>query len=218
MAIGPEFNVINGTPGDDDITGTDGKDYIDGQAGNDILNGGDRNDIVHGREGDDQVYGGAGRDRVWGGSGNDWTEAGDGADLLAGGRGSDVMAGGNGADRFMFDSSDVKGGDIDNVVDFDRSEGDKIDFRIFTLDNANIRDAFANVGTDVGVREPGERPFRLETFRVDYLEGPASASAAGLTANNDPTMMDTRLTFTLGNGQQHVIWVWNTELRPGDIV
>jgi len=64
-------NVINGTPGNDNLTGTNGSDNINGLRGNDILTGGDGNDNLSGGKGFDTLNGGLGNDNLVGGLGND---------------------------------------------------------------------------------------------------------------------------------------------------
>jgi Ca2+-binding RTX toxin-like protein len=73
-------NVINGTPGNDNLTGTSGNDIINGSEGDDVLtglrasdvlNGGDGNDILSGGKGSDTLNGGLGNDNLVGGAGND---------------------------------------------------------------------------------------------------------------------------------------------------
>jgi Ca2+-binding RTX toxin-like protein len=73
-------NLINGTPGNDNLTGTSSNDIINGSEGDDvltglrasdILNGGDGNDILSGGKGFDTLNGGLGNDNLVGGAGND---------------------------------------------------------------------------------------------------------------------------------------------------
>ncbi|MEG4852150.1 calcium-binding protein [Microcoleus sp. B5-D4] len=64
-------NVINGTPGNDNLTGTNGSDNINGLRGNDILNGGDGSDNLSGGKGFDTLNGGLANDNLVGGAGND---------------------------------------------------------------------------------------------------------------------------------------------------
>jgi Ca2+-binding RTX toxin-like protein len=73
-------NVINGTPGNDNLAGTSGNDIINGSEGDDVLtglrasdvlNGGDGNDILSGGKGSDTLNGGLGNDNLVGGAGND---------------------------------------------------------------------------------------------------------------------------------------------------
>lgn len=76
--------------------------------------GSDTNDYLTGSEGDDVLVGYAGTDRIWGGNGND---------ILIGDQGSDKLFGGSGADTFVLKAWDVGQG-VDDIKDFDASEGD----------------------------------------------------------------------------------------------
>jgi Ca2+-binding RTX toxin-like protein len=73
-------NVINSTPGNDNLTGTSGNEIVNGSEGddvltglrpNDVLNGGDGNDILSGGKGSDTLNGGLGNYNLVGGAGND---------------------------------------------------------------------------------------------------------------------------------------------------
>jgi len=73
-------NLLNGTPGNDNLTGTSSNDIINGSEGDDVLtglrasdvlNGGDGNDILSGSKGSDTLNGGLGNDNLVGGAGND---------------------------------------------------------------------------------------------------------------------------------------------------
>src|SRR5919202_965372 len=77
-------NVINGTPGNDNLTGTGGKDIINGSEGDDLLTGLRASDVLNG------------------GDGNDILDAGKGSDTLNGGLGNDILVGGAGNDVFVF--------------------------------------------------------------------------------------------------------------------
>jgi Ca2+-binding RTX toxin-like protein len=79
-------------------TGSGGSDVIVGLAGNDLLNGGGGNDLL------------------LGGSGND---------TLSGGSGNDVLSGSSGADAFKF--AEAGPANADNIIDFNSSEGDRIE-------------------------------------------------------------------------------------------
>jgi Ca2+-binding RTX toxin-like protein len=89
--------VINGTPGNDNLRGTPQADQIDAQTGN---------DRVAARAGDDTVQAGPGFDLVLAGRGNDNVSGGDGNDRLAGGRGNDTVGGDAGDDRVFGGSGD----------------------------------------------------------------------------------------------------------------
>ncbi|MFK0205991.1 Ig-like domain-containing protein [Agrobacterium sp. NPDC090283] len=127
-----EYNIVEGSDGDDVLIATDGKDMVDGGdgddrlsagGGHDMVDAGDGNDRVIAGEGSDDVYGGAGNDVLmggagndvlYGGSGNDELGGGSGHDVLAGGSGNDVLTGGSGVDTFVF----AAGAGRDVVTDF----------------------------------------------------------------------------------------------------
>jgi Ca2+-binding RTX toxin-like protein len=132
---------INGTGNglDNDIVGNPGANTLKGSGGNDLLKG---------MGGADKLYGDAGADRLEGGDGND---------LLSGGTGADVLVGGAGADRFDFDAiSHSTGSARDQIVDFARAQGDKIDLS----------------GIDANTRVDGNQAFA-------FIGGSAFAGKAG---------------------------------------
>jgi len=94
-----DYNVIEGTQGDDVILGTDGDDLIFGLAGNDIISGGTGNDCIFGGYGDDIISGDDGNDTIKGNSGNDILKGQAGNDLIYANSGSDVIDGGEDTDR-----------------------------------------------------------------------------------------------------------------------
>jgi Tol biopolymer transport system component len=86
-------NVINGTPGNDNLTGTSGKDIINGSEGDDVLIGLRASDVLNGGDGNDILSGGKGFDTLNGGLGNDILEGGAGKDVF-------VLGAGLGVDTF----------------------------------------------------------------------------------------------------------------------
>ena len=122
MTGGTNFDDMNGNQGSDTLSGGEGADWVVGGQDNDFLFGDDGNDLVYGNRGDDAAFGGNGNDTVRGGQGDDIVFGGVGDDWLFGDRGNDQIAGGWGADTF------VSFGDagLDMVVDFDRSQGDRV--------------------------------------------------------------------------------------------
>ena len=94
-----DYNIIEGTQGDDVIQGTDGDDLIFGLAGNDVISGGNGNDCIFGGYGDDIISGGDGDDTIKGNFGNDILKGQSGNDLIYSNSGSDVIDGGAGIDR-----------------------------------------------------------------------------------------------------------------------
>jgi Ca2+-binding RTX toxin-like protein len=138
-----EFELFQGTAGDDRMSGTSHRDHVEGHAGNDVIDagadkdqvlggagndliyGGDGDDILGGDAGDDIIFAGAGNDIVSGGAGNDhlYGEAGD--DILVGDAGDDFLDGGIGADRLDGGTgNDTLISRNDNATDFfDGGEG-----------------------------------------------------------------------------------------------
>jgi len=94
-----DYNIIEGTQGDDVIQGTDGDDLIFGLAGNDIISGGKGNDCIFGGYGDDIISGNDGDDTIKGNSGHDILQGQSGNDLIYSNSGSDVIDGGADTDR-----------------------------------------------------------------------------------------------------------------------
>lgn len=118
----------------DELTGDDGRDRLKGGDLDDTLTGQAGDDKLEGKDGFDQLFGGAGRDELKGGDGNDKLFGGNGKDrlkgekgddTLSGGFGDDEMEGGDGADIFYFETLGF--GD-DKIMDFNASEGDRLDF------------------------------------------------------------------------------------------
>ncbi len=107
-------DTLHGGAGDDVLYGGAGDDRLYGDSGNDVLNGGSGNDTLYGGYGDDRLYGGTGDDRLFGGAGNDHLDGGKGNDVLNGGTGDDRLSGGQGNDTFVFDPN--FGNDI--ILDF----------------------------------------------------------------------------------------------------
>ena len=83
----------------------------------------DSNDYLMGGSSDESFYGGKGNDTLIGEAGNDRLIGGTNNDILAGELGNDTLIGGAGFDQFMFNAS-TDG--IDTIIDFNKSEGDKI--------------------------------------------------------------------------------------------
>ncbi len=99
-----DYNIIEGTLGDDVISGTDGDDLIFGLSGNDLISGGLGNDCIFGGSGDDVISGGDGDDVIKGNLGNDILRGQSGSDILVANSGSDVLDGGENSDRCYLDS------------------------------------------------------------------------------------------------------------------
>ena len=94
-----DYNLIEGTQGDDVIQGTDADDLIFGLAGNDLISGGNGNDCIFGGYGDDIISGNDGNDIIKGNPGNDILKGQSGTDVIYSNSGSDVIDGGSNSDR-----------------------------------------------------------------------------------------------------------------------
>ncbi|MGN5030914.1 Ig-like domain-containing protein, partial [Aeromonas rivipollensis] len=116
------YEYIKGNAKSFDVAG-------DTRGGHDKLYGGLGDDILFGQGGNDELSGDAGNDTLYGGTGNDILSGGLGNDILIGGLGNDVLKGDAGADTFTWLKGDTVAGSVakDYVVDFSKSEGDKLD-------------------------------------------------------------------------------------------
>jgi uncharacterized repeat protein (TIGR01451 family) len=93
------YNVIDGTPNNDNLKGTNGNDLIRGFAGNDKINGKKGNDCLIGGPGHDRITGGDGDDTIQGDEGNDRLSGNKGNDIISGGIDNDTIWGGKGSDN-----------------------------------------------------------------------------------------------------------------------
>jgi serralysin len=119
---GWQFDDLHGGQGNDTLTGGLGDDWVVGGQDADVLYGEDGGDVVLGNRGLDTIDGGAGDDVVRGGQGDDIVRGGAGGDFVSGDRGDDVVFGGAGADIFHT----FHGAGLDQVVDFNYAEGDRV--------------------------------------------------------------------------------------------
>jgi Ca2+-binding RTX toxin-like protein len=122
LSGGSAFDDINGNMGNDTAHGNAGDDWVVGGKDQDVLFGDAGNDIVLGNLGNDTLDGGDGDDVVRGGQGDDVLTGGAGNDYISGDRGNDTETGGAGADNFH----SFSGAGIDRVLDFNVSEGDRV--------------------------------------------------------------------------------------------
>ncbi|MBA4233722.1 MAG: hypothetical protein C0465_24400 [Ralstonia sp.] len=163
---------LHGVGGDDVIIGAIGNDELHGGVGNDRLTGNDGNDMLFGDDGNDTLSGGAGNDVLTGGSGND---------TLEGGIGTDLMRGGAGADTFRFREGDFGSaatGGYDQILDFTRSEGDRISLAMIDA-NARIAgdQAFQFIGSHNFSKVAGQ--LRVEVLdSLSYVYGDVNGDGA----------------------------------------
>lgn len=140
----PDFQVIQGTDGDDSIYahsstptafaiyGGEGNDFLAGNSEDDAIHGGAGDDFLLGADGDDTIRGGEGNDILGGGRGDDRMDGGAGDDLLVGTSGDDTLTGGAGADIFRYGPRAVgeESNGNDTITDFTAGE-DRIDLSYF---------------------------------------------------------------------------------------
>ena len=88
----------------------------------------------------DSLTGDKGANTLTGGAGNDTLDGGDGNDTLVAGAGADDLTGGGGADTFVFGEDDASNRkDAENqIMDFSKEEGDKIDLTEFGLSSSDL--------------------------------------------------------------------------------
>lgn len=126
LALLPGALGTQALAGDDTIrlstTQNRGELFLAGR-GDDVVTGGSAGDRIAGEVGDDVLIGGGRADVLRGGPGDD---------VLHGRRGFDELHGGADADRFVYaDGSHAPHGTVrfDEILDFSRREGDRIDLR-----------------------------------------------------------------------------------------
>ncbi|HEY8573774.1 PQQ-dependent sugar dehydrogenase [Phenylobacterium sp.] len=158
---GLEFDDLHGNMGDDTVIGGHGGDWVVGGQNNDSLSGGDGADVVLGNLGADYLDGGVGGDVMRGGQADDTLFGREGTDWLAGDRGADTVTGGSGADVFH---TFAEAG-IDRVMDFNRSEGDRVNVLAGT--QYTVRQEGADVVIDMG----GGNQMILVGVQISQLTG-----------------------------------------------
>jgi Ca2+-binding RTX toxin-like protein len=153
-AQGDDLNSIENVTGSayaDQLWGDDGVNELRGQDGGDLLKG-------FGEE--DSLYGGGGADTLQGMDGDDLLQGQNGQDTLNGGDGRDDLYGGNGADTFSWSGASDTGlttATADAIRDFNRAQGDEIDFSAIDADIFAAGDqAFSFIGTDAFSGASGE--------------------------------------------------------------
>ncbi len=98
-----DYNIIQGTNGNNILTGGAGRDLIFAYGGVDKLIGGSGDDCLVGGDGDDRAIGGSGEDVLFGDNGNDRLDGDSGDDRAFGGLGNDKLNGGSGDDELIGD-------------------------------------------------------------------------------------------------------------------
>jgi trimeric autotransporter adhesin len=202
---GNEFNnIINGNSGDNVIDGRAGADDMMGWKGNDayiVDNPGDTLFENYG-EGVDRVYTtvsfdvglyseiellqalGTGNVNLTGSIDNNIIIGNDGANIIDGSYGKDTLTGAGGADTFLWKSIDEIGlfnFDPDIVTDFNRAQGDILDFSQIDADETvGGNQAFTFIGT-AGFTGPGQvTSFTNGTDTFIYMNTNADLTVDGI--------------------------------------
>lgn len=157
------FTDIIGSDFDDILTDTN-VNAVGFEYNSNVFYGGGGNDVLRLGGWDDEGWGGAGADRIFGGNNADTLRGGTGADTLRGDEGADRLFGDAGADRFVFASaldSTVLATGRDQIGDFSRAQGDRIDLSPIDADPAtNGNAAFIWRGTQSFSGDAGEVRWR----------------------------------------------------------
>ena len=131
---------LSQSPPSEEIVGTKRADFLQGTGEDDVIRGLAGNDTLYGLPGDDRLFGDNGKDSLFGKAG------------------IDQSTGGLGADRFVFRATAEAAPDgpvYEEILDFNRSQGDKIDLR----------------GIDANADAPGNQPFAF--VGAAAISGPA---------------------------------------------
>ncbi|MNF87047.1 Bifunctional hemolysin/adenylate cyclase precursor [compost metagenome] len=180
------YEYIKGNAKSFDVAG-------DTRGGHDKLYGGLGDDILFGQGGNDELSGDAGNDTLYGGTGNDVLSGGLGNDILIGGLGNDVLKGDAGADTFTWLKGDTVAGSVakDYVVDFSKSEGDKLDLSdLLDSDGSKNQTTLKSLlsvfqdseGVHLQVKESSAAPVTQEIVLVNHTFDTLTGGA-GSTAN-----------------------------------
>ncbi len=163
-ALGADLSGGGGGSGTDVISGSDLGVTKQGGWGSETINGTTGNDHLSGNAGNDKLFGLGGADKLFGGTGSD---------KLDGGNGHDALTGGLGKDFFIFHSTDGagKGTLADDIMDFSRAQGDKIDL-------SDI-DANTKVGGNQGFAFIGDKGFSGHAGQLRYENGRIAGDVNG---------------------------------------
>ncbi|MCY9824248.1 type I secretion C-terminal target domain-containing protein, partial [Aeromonas media] len=186
-------DVLIGGDGNDILFGQGGDDFLFGGAGNDILFGGAGNDTLYGESGNDTLYGGSGNDTLLGGIGDDTLSGGLGNDTLVGGLGNDILKGDAGSDTFIWLKGDTEVGKVakDYIVDFSKSEEDKLDLSDLLDSDGNKNESSLksllsvfqdSEGVHLQVKESGTAPVTQEIVLMNHTFDTLTGGS-GTTAN-----------------------------------
>jgi Ca2+-binding RTX toxin-like protein len=172
-----------------------GNDRYDGASGRltGTVFGGDGEDRITGGIDDDRFEGGGSTDTLHGNGGSDELLGNGGGDILRGGAGRDFLTGNGGADIFDFNAiSESRPGSAnrDQILDFDRGEGDKIDLGGIDANTKKSGDqAFKFIGNDKFSDTPGELRFTSDLLQGD-VNGDGKADFEIRVLGDNPVKAD----------------------------
>jgi serralysin len=142
--------------------------------------------VLRGNAASNVLSGGRAADQLFGGGGSD---------TLVGGADRDLMTGGTGADTFRFVDGDFGGltnRTCDTIIDFNHSEGDRIDLSGVDANtkNGNANDAFTFIGSDPFNQIAGQLRATLVSG-VTVLQGDTNGDGAAdfwIRCDHAPTL------------------------------
>lgn len=175
-------NRLGGGSGDDMLIGRGGADRLYGDGGIDLNRNGfivwsstykrtEGDDALYGGDGGDQMIGGRGDDALLGEAGKDTLKGGDDLDTLTGGLGKDKLEGDKHADRFVFASAAESGARDkarDVIVDFTRSDGDKVDLTALGITDFDAQAQIAPEGTGAVLKLDLDGDGRFDDFGLTF--------------------------------------------------
>ncbi len=209
-------DVVNGTPGNDQLTADAKGSALLGGSGNDTITGGTAQDYLRGDEGNDQLagsdafddlHGNMGDDTVSGGRGDDWVVGGKDQDLLNGDQGNDIVYGNIGNDWCDGgEGNDIVRGGRDNDVVLGQAgndwlAGDRGSDTLTGGSGADIFHTFGDAGLDV-------------VTDFNRAEGDRVLLAPGTTYNLTQLGSDT--VIDMGGGNQMILVGVSMQSLTGD--
>jgi Ca2+-binding RTX toxin-like protein len=179
-----------GGAGNDTLNGIEN---LTGGNHNDTLTGNSESNTLRGGDGDDTLEGGGSSDVLRGDGGSDELFGNGSGDILRGGAGRDFLTGNGGADIFDFNAiSESRPGSAnrDQILDFDRGEGDEIDLSGIDANTKKSGDqAFKFIGNDKFSETPGELRFKSDLLQGD-VNGDGKADFEIRVIGSNPVKAD----------------------------
>ena len=159
VGSGATVQLVNQGVIQGEIDLSDGADTFNGRGG--VTKG-----VVFGAGGNDSLTGGGGNDEHHGENGADTISGRGGDDTLVGGAAGDTLKGRGGADDFVYkavtDSSGNTDATRDTIIDFDGTEGDRIDVRPLDAKLGTGNQKFVFIGTNAFTGHKGELRYDVD--------------------------------------------------------